>query len=281
VPANTELSPVEPEAVLQPRKDGVSRLSYKPNAIVHESGFVVGQHVDPSNERAAIEPMLDQHEKVFGQLPLTLLLDAGFASNSLFELLARAEIDVLCPTGRASGEDDWERRQRRDNGFRKQAFRYIAERDIYLCPVGREVVFSHWSADSHGRRYARYRGTGCKDCPVREQCTADRDGRTLKRYVGEELKELMALVLTQPSARAKYRRRAAIVEPFFAELRERQGLKRFHRRGLNSARVEFALHCIAFNLKKAVAHLLVFISRRLYWSLQSTGTLQVVASLSY
>ena len=116
---------------------------------------------------------------------------------------------------------------------------------------------------------------------MREQCTADRDGRTLKRYVGEELKELMALVLTQPSARAKYRRRAAIVEPFFAELRERQGLKRFHRRGLNSARVEFALHCIAFNLKKAVAHLLVFISRRLYWSLQSTGTLQVVASLSY
>jgi Transposase DDE domain len=62
----------------------------------------------------------------------------------------------------------------------------------------------------------------------------------------------MVQALSQPAARAKYQRRQAIVEPCFAELRERQGLKRFHRRGLAAVRVEFALHCIAFNLKKAV-----------------------------
>jgi hypothetical protein len=70
------------------------------------------------------------------------------------------------------------------------------------------------------------------------------------RYQGEELKEAMAQVLSQPAARAKYQRRQAIVEPCFAELRERQGLKRFHRRGLAAVRVEFALHCIAFNPEK-------------------------------
>jgi len=71
----------------------------------------------------------------------------------------------------------------------------------------------------------------------------------------------MAQVLNQPAARATYRRRQAIVEPCFAELRERQGLKRFHRRGLRAVRAEFALHCIAFNLKKAVRNrlLLLFI----------------------
>jgi transposase len=267
VPEDTELSLREPEAVLQPRKDGVSRPSYKPSAMVHEAGLIVGQHVDPTNERAAVEPMLEQHQAAFGRLPPTVLLDAGFASNSLFQLLVEAEIDVLCPTGRASGDDDWERRQRWDSGFRKQAFRYISERDVYQCPVGRELIFSHWSADSHGRRYARYRGTRCDDCPLRERCTADRDGRTLKRYVGEELKELMAEVLSQPAARARYRRRAAIVEPLFAELRERQGLRRFHRRGLKSVRAEFALHCIAFNLKKAMAQLLIVFShwRRRLW----------------
>jgi len=280
MPGKTELSPIEPEAVLQPRKDGVSRPSYKPIAMVHESGIIVGHHLDPSNERAAIEPMLDQHKAAFGRLPLTLLLDAGFASNSLLEFLAAAEVDILCPTGRADGDDNWERRQRRDNGFRKQAFRYVAELDVYRCPADRELVFSHCGADSHGRRYARYRGTRCKDCPVREHCTTDRDGRTLKRYVGEELKELMAEVLTQPAARAKYRCRAAIVEPFFAELRERQGLKRFHRRGLKSVRVEFALHCIAFNLKKAVASLLASFSHKLCWLLQPDKMLQIVSAVS-
>ena len=38
----------------------------------------------------------------------------------------------------------------------------------------------------------------------------------------------------------------------FAEFRGRQGLTRFHRRGVAGARVEFALHCIAFNLKWAI-----------------------------
>ena len=60
-------------------------------------------------------------------------------------------------------------------------------------------------------------------------------------------------MLRQPAARAIYLRRSAIGEPSFAELRERQGLKRFHRRGLKSVRIEFALHRIALNRKKAVS----------------------------
>jgi hypothetical protein len=79
------------------------------------------------------------------------------------------------------------------------------------------------------------------------------------RYQGEELKEAMAQVLSQPAARAKYQRRQAIVEPCFAELRERQGLKRFHRRGLKAVRAEFALHCIALNLKRALGRLLTLL----------------------
>ncbi len=64
-------------------------------------------------------------------------------------------------------------------------------------------------------------------------------------------KEVMAQVLEQPAARQRYARRSHLVEPVFAELKERQGLKRFHRRGLRGARLEFSLHCLAFNLKRA------------------------------
>ena len=69
----------------------------------------------------------------------------------------------------------------------------------------------------------------------------------------------MAELLEHPRARARYRRHQAIVEPFFAELRERQGLKRFHRRGLKAVRAKFALHCMALNLKRAVGRLFLLI----------------------
>jgi len=67
----------------------------------------------------------------------------------------------------------------------------------------------------------------------------------------------MAELLDPPLARARYRRRQAIFKPCFAELRERQGLKRFHRRGVKAVRAEFALHCTALNLKRAVVRLLL------------------------
>src|SRR2546428_12079337 len=40
------------------------------------------------------------------------------------------------------------------------------------------------------------------------------------------------------------------MEPLWADLRERQRLTRFHRRGLAKVKLEFALHCAAYNLRK-------------------------------
>ena len=254
-PGGVVLSPLEPEAVVQPRKDGVRRPSYKPTAMVHEAGLIVGQHVDPSSERVSVKPMLEQHTAAFGGIPATVLLDAGFASLAVLGLMMESEIDVLCPTGRAVGEEDWQRRDSHRGMFSKQAFRYLPEQDVYRCPACRELRPGWRSIDRFGRRYRVYLADSCDSCQLRDQCTTSSHGRMVRRYQGDDLKDLMAAVLSHPAARAKYRRRHAIVEPCFAQLRERQGLRRFHRRGLAAVRVEFALHCIAFNLKKAVGPL--------------------------
>jgi hypothetical protein len=72
-----------------------------------------------------------------------------------------------------------------------------------------------------------------------------------------------AQLLEHPLAHARYWRRKAIIEPCFAELLERQELKRFHRRGLKAVRAEFALHCIAFNLNRTMHLLIIYFRARL------------------
>ena len=67
-------------------------------------------------------------------------------------------------------------------------------------------------------------------------------------------KDALRIMLEQPRARQKYRLRRTLGERVCAELTERQGLRRFHRRGLAGVTVEFALHCIAFDLKVALRH---------------------------
>jgi transposase len=250
-----KVSLTEPEAVHQRAKDKTRRLAYKPVVLANADGFIVGQRVEPSSEIAAIEPAVEQHRAVFGCAPPTLLLDGGFASNSLWAVLVEQGIDVLCPTGRTDTDGDWQKRSSLRGKFTKRQFRYDPARDVYHCPAGRELTFAYQEHDRLGLGYREYWGRQCGDCPLRSQCTDAVRGRTLKRYAGEEFREWMAELLEHPRARARYRRRQAIVEPCFAELRERQGLKRFHRRGLKAVRAEFALHCMALNLKRAVGRL--------------------------
>ncbi|HVA40321.1 MAG TPA: IS1182 family transposase [Candidatus Binataceae bacterium] len=257
--AEVKVSLIEPEAVHQRAKDRTRRLAYKPVVLANADGLIVGQRVEPSNEVSAIAPVLDQHRAIFDCVPPTLLLDGGFSSNALWKSLVGQGIDVLCPSGRTDTDGDWQKLSSRPGKFNKREFHYDAARDVYDCPAGRELTFAYQEHNALGLGYREYWGRQCEGCPLRSRCTDSRRGRTLKRYAGEEFREWMAQLLEHPLARARYRRRKVIVEPCFAELRERQGLKRFHRRGLKAVRVEFALHCIAFNLKRAVRRLLLLI----------------------
>jgi hypothetical protein len=244
--------PSDLDAVIQPRKDGAQRPGYKPSTLMHEAGVILGQHVHPSSETAAVVPLLHQHTEIFGVAPPTLLMDAGYHNGPLLGELVQREIDVLCPSGQAMGDDDWEKKGSQGL-FGKSKFHFDEERDAYQCPAGQWLTYADRGTDAQGRAYRRYRTKGCTQCVLRAQCTQSRDGRSVKRYAGDEYKDAMGLVLQQPRARQVYGRRMVIGEPVHAELRERLGLRRFHRCGLSGVRGEFALHCIAFNLKRALS----------------------------
>ena len=47
---------------------------------------------------------------------------------------------------------------------------------------------------------------------------------------------------------------ARMVESVFSQLRGRQGLHRFRRRGLRGVRLEFRIHLMAYNLSRVVAY---------------------------
>ena len=252
-PPTPEPDSPEPDGALQPLKNGILRPAYKPSVLA-SAVLIVGQRVECTSERAALWPMLAQHERALGAAPGALLLDAGYMGIELLTRLAEREINVLCPSGKTS-DADW---QRRTSGryFDKREFVYEAQHDRYRCPAGRELHFDYRVRDRRGARYVRYRGAQCSDCQLRAQCTKARWGRTLRRYAGEEIKEAMQEVLRQPRARREYQRRKVLVEPVFARLRGLQRLDRFRRRGLAAVRAEFALHCIAYNLRVA-AHFIL------------------------
>lgn len=251
--ATVAVVPSDLDAVIQPRKDGAYRPGYKASTLMHEAGVIIGQYVHPSSETIAVMALIEQHGELFGVVPTTLLLDGGYHNGPLLGDLAHSEIDVLCPSGQTMGDDDWEKKGNKGL-FGKTKFQFDEDRDAYQCPAGERLTYSDQGKNAEGRAYRRYRTRSCGQCRLRDQCTKSKQGRSVKRYAGDEYKEAMMLVLQQPRARQVYGRRMTIAERVHAELRERLGLRRFHRRGLVGVRAEFAIYCIGFNLKKALSH---------------------------
>jgi transposase len=269
----------EPEAVVQPTKHGLLRPGYKPSALRHHRGLVIAQAVHGCSETAVVSELLEQHLAVFAVEPPRLLADAGYGGIEQLKEFVRRDIDALVPAGHARAEQPWEKRSSGKH-FPKSKFRYDEARDLYHCPAGRTLT-PEGQTRAPAQGYVRYRGRECKSCPLRAQCTkSTKAGRTLKRYAGEEYKEAMATVLQQPAALRQWRRRSAVIEPLFADLRERQRLTRFHRRGLNKVKLEFALHCVAYNLRKVTCGTAFFILLTVYvrrpgsnWKLLALATL--------
>ena len=248
---HTRVAPGELEAVVQPRKDGVVRPAYRPSVLVHVSGLIVGQAVHPSSETAVVPTLLTQHRTGFGTEPPTALWDGAYCTPAVLQEMVERNIDVLTPAGKAQGTDDWEKRGPRGR-FGKAQFGYAEERNAYRCPAGQWLTQVRQGRERAGYAYRMYATAACAECALRAQCTTSKQGRTVKRYDGELIKELMAEVLRQPRARERYRQRAELAERPHAEFRFRQGLTRFRRRGVAGAGVEYALHCLAFNLHWAV-----------------------------
>jgi transposase len=241
----------EPDAMVQPLKSKARRPSYKPSVLANKDRFIVGQGLDPSSETAMVRPMLGQHERIFGTLPAGLCLDAGYNNFQILAMAVDLDLDVLVP---ADKEEDGVQTKRplAEQTFSKRDFQYDEKTDSYICPAGYGLNKRGGVQVQKGRKLQKYQCNLPEPCPYRRQCTRSKYGRTIIRYEDEPLKEAMRTVLEHPKARAKCAERKWMVEPVFSVLRDGQGLRKFHRRGLKKVKIEFALHCVAYNLGRTL-----------------------------
>lgn len=243
----------EPEAVVQrlKRTKGVA-ASYKPSVMANGDRIITAVAVDPSNELAAVVPLLEQSAKVLGQQPDEVLFDAGYFDDGVIAATLERDISLLCPEGQNPGTT------KQGKVFPKSQFEYQSVTDSYRCPAGQTLIYLTTHAATAGKPAQRmYGGADCGQCPLRPQCTSQ-EQRKIARLPQDTQRDALREVMRQPGVRKVFGKRKAMVEPVFSHLRTIQGLQRFRRRGLKAVACEFALHAMAYNLSRAVALLRAF-----------------------
>jgi Transposase DDE domain len=218
-------------------------FGYNAQAVVdHEHDLVVALGLtSEENDFGQLVPMLQETRRVLGRVAKRTLGDAGYASGEQLHEAAEKRLPVLV-----------QEHAEADKGLLpKSTFAYDQERDVYVCARGELLTLAGHTKKKSDASYesAVYR-CHTPDCPERAACTTDRKGRSIARTPFDEDREHQRALLAKPEMRNLYELRKEIVEHLFGCIKGNDGFRRFTVRGLAKALAQWALACIAFNLRK-------------------------------
>jgi hypothetical protein len=145
--------------------------------------------------------------------------------------------------------DSWQEKRRNDL-FASKCFVRDGEREVLICPAGRELPYYRevWCGSG---RYKEYRAFGCRSCSFYDECVTVKckTGRAVHISVVAAERQAMIEKLETPEGRKLYSLRQQTVEPTFGNIKANMGLSRFLLHGRVGAQSETWLICIAHNLK--------------------------------
>jgi transposase len=207
-----------------------------------------------------------KHKLIAEQAVTNDVLDMGLLQQTAEparEILGVETIDVVADRGYFRTEDivaceeaglipHLPRPQRgpavRDGFFRKDEFRYDAERDAYVCPASQVLTPIRRGRLRDMAKIDYANPKACRDCPLRARCT--HDVRSVSRLEHENALDRMAeRIATRPGI---LDRRREIVEHPFGSIKQWMNQGAFLMRGLGNVRGEFSLTALAYNLRRAL-----------------------------
>jgi hypothetical protein len=237
-------NPSDTEAVPMKMATGGTRLGYNGQIVVDEkASIIVAQTTldDPADQGHMME-MMDLVEEEFGHTAAETVADGGYNTEQTFVQAHEQNRSITVAAGPADAESN------PDDPYHPSHFTFEAERNLYLCPQNRELGWSGKTKKKH-KTVDLYRGTECGSCPVRDQCTSSKRGRTIERSENYTIVERHRQKRRSPEGRQTLKRRGAIVERVFACIKIGQRFTRFLVHGLEGAAAQWTWMCTAHNLK--------------------------------
>jgi hypothetical protein len=136
----------------------------------------------------------------------------------------------------------------REGFFRKDEFRYDAERDAYICPTGQVLATRYESKLRDLKKFDYSNRAACLVCAMRSRCT--KEYRKVSRLENEAVLDRMAARLKARPEILNTRRE--IVEHPFGTIKQWMNQGAFLTRGLDNVRAEFSLTALVYNMRRAI-----------------------------
>ncbi len=246
---NRYISSTDPDAALVNR--GKAKLSYQVHRAVdgkHEIITATDAAPGDVNEAHLMLPLLEKHEETTEVKAETVVADSKYGTIDNFLACHDQGIEAHIPDLR----DVAIKRIAKNDIFLEDRFLYNPAADSYTCPAGTQLKPKSLHITRQSRDYAAPRKV-CAACELREQCTKNKAGRTIKRHLRQDVLERMRAISRSANARYDIKTRQHLMERSFAKS-TRYGFDRARWRGLWRMRIQEYLTCAIQNMQVLIAH---------------------------
>jgi transposase len=246
---NRYISSTDPDAAIVNR--GKAKLTYQVHRAVDERSEIITATKAAAgdiNEAHLMMPLLEQHKMTTGLTADTVVADSKYGTIENFLACYDRGIQAHMPDLREAAV----KRTTKLNIYLEDNFRYDPVRDVYHCPAGNVLKPRSLHIDRQSRDYAAPKKV-CAACHLREQCTQNKAGRTIKRHLRQG--ELEKMREESRSARAKrdVRIRQHLMERSFAR-GTRYGFDQARWRGLWRMSIQEYVTCAIQNIQVLINH---------------------------
>jgi transposase/uncharacterized protein (UPF0179 family) len=238
------VSSTDPDATIVNR--GKPKLSYQVHRAVDGKNEVItatDTTTGTVNEAHLMLPLLEKHEATTGIKADTVVADSKYGTIDNYLSCHDRGLNAHMPDmGKANGK-----RIAKLKIFQEDQFQYDSQSDTFRCPAGNMLKRKSLHISRESSDYAAPKKV-CAACELREQCTRNKAGRTVKRHLRQD--ELNAMRQRSQSVEAKQdiKTRQHLMERSFARS-TRYDFDHARWRGLWRMRIQELLVCSIQNIQ--------------------------------
>jgi len=244
-------STTDPDASVVRQGRGAPKLQYKIHRGVDEKAEVItATEVSTGivNEAHRLSSLIDTHRENTEQSVTTVVADTKYGTVENYLTCHDRDIHAHMPDLKARQDATGLRK----GIFPEEAFVYDLATDTYRCP-GNQVL----KRRKHKKKRKAFEyGISpriCMSCPLRDQCTKSKTGRTLKRHLRQDDLNHMRQAAQSPRAKKDIKKRQSLMERSFAQA-TRYGFKRARWRRIEKVRIQEYLTASVQNIMILLRH---------------------------
>ena len=262
------------DSYITKNKDGGYGPNYIPTIVIdNDTGIIVQSDIPESSDESGTVPgAIEEIENIFGKKPDNILFDGGFKTGLNLKYLDENNVQAVAPIFNVDGnpciredariaipESEYENIPLYGKKLDKSAFIYDLDKDVYLCPMGRELPLNKIALrEINGEKIKvkYYRCESCESCPLKKKCLKKTMNRTISRDIHEPLREKLAEYMKN-EGKILYKKRAPNSEGIFAHIKGNLGVRQFLLRGLDNVRIEWEWISAACNVRKLAKFMII------------------------